>query len=186
MHIRVWVANGLGCEGGSGSCVKWHCSIKGVSSKLLFPCQAVSSACLACDEELAAFGAQSVPAFLRFWRALACEQMVHAQTHPPTHARMHTHTRLPRSILIRLLRRNSMAALELHQRTPSKAPAELGRPAEPPVEDGTGGDKEGADRDGLGLHDKDVVATRTGVHCAGWCHGPAWVLVGPTFTQALL
>uniref|UniRef100_A0A7S3QUH6 Tyrosine specific protein phosphatases domain-containing protein n=1 Tax=Dunaliella tertiolecta TaxID=3047 RepID=A0A7S3QUH6_DUNTE len=63
-----------------------------------------------------------------------------------------------RSILIRLLRRNSMAALELHQRTPIKS---KGHEVVGPVEDdGIAGGA--VDKDGLGTHDKDVVATRTG------------------------
>jgi hypothetical protein len=51
-----------------------------------------------------------------------------------------------------------MAALELHQRTPVKS---KGLEAEGPgTDEGIGGFT--GDKDGLGSHDKDVVATRTG------------------------
>eukprot|EP00983_Pelagomonas_calceolata_P043298 1138848-Pelagomonas_calceolata.AAC.8 len=51
-----------------------------------------------------------------------------------------------------------MAALELHQRTPIKS---KGHEVVGPVEDdGIAGGA--VDKDGLGTHDKDVVATRTG------------------------
>eukprot|EP00197_Chlamydomonas_leiostraca_P007983 CAMPEP_0202863826 /NCGR_PEP_ID=MMETSP1391-20130828/4304_1 /ASSEMBLY_ACC=CAM_ASM_000867 /TAXON_ID=1034604 /ORGANISM="Chlamydomonas leiostraca, Strain SAG 11-49" /LENGTH=1425 /DNA_ID=CAMNT_0049543499 /DNA_START=116 /DNA_END=4393 /DNA_ORIENTATION=- len=58
-----------------------------------------------------------------------------------------------RSILMRLLRRNSMAALELHQRTGGGAPEDEASTGGAPPSDG------GAVE---GKHEKDVVAQRTG------------------------
>lgn len=86
----------------------------------------------------------------------------HSHPHPLTHTNTPTHPHC--SILIRLLRRNSMAALELHQRTPVKS---RGHEVVGPLqEDGMGGAAD--ERESLGMHDKDVVATRTGVLQGCW------------------
>lgn len=81
-----------------------------------------------------------------------------------------------RSILMRLLRRNSMAALELHQRTGGGAmEGEGGGPLPGPLLP-EGGSPEGKAKESEGggagdKHDRDVVALRTGGWgwVVGWC-----------------